>query len=366
MKGILQKKRLAPAIFLLLLVLWPNHGNAAKVFILAGQSNMEGLGLVADLSSFSQYVFTKVKIYSSVWGLPSFSFYPVLSPGNPFPDSSTFGPEIGIAQVLTVAYPQDSFIFVKAAWGSTSLSDDWLGGQAYTWFRSIVGPALDSIGTPSRDSIAGMFWMQGEQDASFDTMAARYADNLRTFVNDKIRKDFGLASLPFVYGKIKNDTISYGVYGWPFGGMVQKEQYRAQSMIPCVRCTDGSADSNATRWNVQPGEPGYASGFNWRHYDTHGVLVVGRALGTAMVELLSGDTAVPGCSKPAETGVVTAHLTSAKHTPLVPRAGVGMPVNARAGSCYVNCRGQKLALYRKNRGAFGYFVRRGENDRVVH
>jgi hypothetical protein len=211
-----------------------------------------------------------------------------------------------------------------------------------------------------------MFWMQGEQDASFDTMAARYAANLRTFVTDKIRKDFGVASLPFVYGKIKNDTISYGVYGWPYGGTVQMEQYRAQSMIPCVRCTDGSADSNATRWNVLPSDPAYASGFNWRHYDTHGVFVVGKALGAAMVQLLSGDTAVPGCSKPAESGVVTTHLTAAKHARAVPHPAVGMPVGGSAGSCLVNCKGQKLALYRKNRGAFGYFVRRGDNDRVVH
>lgn len=366
MKGFLQKSCLAPAIVLLLLVLWPDYGNAAKVFILAGQSNMEGLGLVSDLSPISQYVFQKVKIYSSVWGLPSFSFYPVLRPGNPFPDSSTFGPEIGIAQVLTVTYPQDSLIFIKAAWGGTSLNDDWLGGRAYTWFWSIIGPALDSIGTPGKDSIAGMFWMHGEEDACFDTMAGRYAGNLRTFVVDKIRKDFDLASLPFVYGKIKNDTVSYGVYGWPYGGTVQMEQYRAQSMIPCVRCTDGSADSNATRWNVQPGDPGYASGFNWRHYDTHGVLVVGKALGTAMVQLLSGDTAVPGCTRPAEAGVVTGYLTSGKHAPVVLHPLVGMPINTLAGSCLVNCKGQKLVMYRKNRGAFGYFVRRGEKERVVH
>jgi hypothetical protein len=210
-----------------------------------------------------------------------------------------------------------------------------------------------------------MLWMQGEQDACFDTMAARYAANLKTFVVDEIRKDFGRPSLPFVYGKIKNDTIAYGVYGWPYGRTVQMEQYRAQSIIPCVRCTDGSADSNATRWNILPGDPAYALGFNWRHYDTHGALVVGKALGAAMVQLLNGDTAVPGCSEPAESGVVTAPSTSAKHTLAFQRPLVGMPVGGREGSFYVNCKGQKLALYRKNRGAFGYFARTGDNDRVV-
>jgi hypothetical protein len=357
--------RLAPVLSLLLLLLVPQHGNAAKVFILAGQSNMEGLGLVSGLSPVSQYVYPKVKMYSSVWGLPAFSFYPVLRPGNPDADSATFGPELGIAQVLTAVYPQDSFIFIKAAWGGTSLNDDWLHGQAYNWFRGIVGSALDSIGTPARDSIAGMIWMQGEQDACFDTMAARYAANLKTFVVDEIRKDFGLPSLPFVYGKIKNDTIAFGVYGWPYGCTVQMEQFRAQSIIPCVRCTDGSADSNATRWNILPDDPASVSNFNWRHYDTHGVLVVGKALGTAMVQLLSGDTAIPGCGKPAESGVVTAPLTSAKRSLAVLRPRVGVPVGRRAGSCYVNCRGQKLALFRKNRGAFGCFVRRGEDERVA-
>jgi hypothetical protein len=365
MDGIPQKSFVLSAIAIMLLLLLPNNGNAAKIFILAGQSNMEGLGLVSGLSPVSQYVFPKVKMYSSVWGLPAFSYYPVLRPGNPVPDSTTFGPEIGIAQVLTAAYPQDSFIFIKAAWGATSLNDDWLHGQAYTWFRGIVGLALDSIGTPARDSIAGMLWMQGEQDACFDTMAARYAANLKTFVVDEIRKDFGLPSMPFVYGKIKNDTVSYGVYGWPYGNMVQMEQYRAQSMIPCVRCTDGSADSNATRWNILPDDPAYVSSFNWRHYDTHGVFVVGKALGAAMVQLLNGDTAVPGCGKPAESGVVTAPLTSAKRTLAAPHPLVGMPVGGREGSCYVNCKGQKLVLYRKNRGAFGYFARTGGNDRVV-
>jgi hypothetical protein len=366
MNRIPQKKRIMPVCALLILVLWPHQGNAARVFILAGQSNMEGLGLVSDLSPASQYVYPKVKMYGSVKGRAAVSFYPMLRPGNPFPDSNTFGPEIGIAQVLTAAYPRDSLIFIKAAWGSTSLNDDWLGGRAYTWFWSIVGPTLDSIGSTARDSIAGMFWMQGEQDACFDTMATRYAANLRTFVVDKIRKDFGLSSLPFVYGKIKNDTISYGIYGWPYGATVQMEQYRAQSMIPCVRCTDGTSDSDATHWNVPPGDPAEAFGINWRHYDTHGMLVVGKAMGIAMVQLLNGDTAVPGCGKPVETGVVSRRLTEAKHAVAALRALVGTPAGGRAaGYCRINCRGQKLALYRKNRGAFGYFVMTGDNDPPV-
>lgn len=265
-------------------------GGATKVFILSGQSNMHGLGKVNELGDLSKYTFPNITMYSALGKADHDTTIHPLAPGNShYPDeqldpSSIFGPEIGIAQVLSQSFPKEDLIFIKIAWGGSSLQNDWLLNttNVYGWFKERLFEALHKISGTFK--ICGMIWMQGESDACDPDMAQNYASNLKTFVNSKIRADLGIPNLPFVYGVIHWTTYPDGRKNWTFGPMVQDQQKIAQSMIANVKCVTETA--NAEVWsNSDANSSEFNLGFNINHYSTQGQLKVGEYLGQGMVDL---------------------------------------------------------------------------------
>ena len=218
--------------------------------------------------------------------------------------NNTFGPELGIAKILSNKFPNDSMAFLKIPWGGTILEPNWLNDQpfpgasihVYSWFISKLKEALNRLSqSPQGYEIQGIIWMQGEGDATDSGMAARYSSNLRNFVESKLRPDLGQypahlinGVVPFIYGRIHNQKTpvspSAFVEQWPFGDCVQQQQLLAQSEIPCVRCSDTGLIS--TVWPA--GLPGAPFGFGPPHFNTEGAIRVGEGLGKAMVDMLSG------------------------------------------------------------------------------
>ena len=276
-----------------------------KVFILSGQSNMEGYGWVdtlADTPAYDDYPdsFDRIKMYSAIYGANALTVDEVVKPGgnNSRPN---FGPELGIALELSEQFPDENLIFIKVAWGGTSIEKHWLNNQkvdgfnigVYSWF---VKRVHDAVAQLDRDNIelSGMIWMQGEGDTDDEALANRYKTNLINF-GKKVRKETGfgvppLTNLPFAYGKIQNAVP------WAHGGTVQRMQQAAQSSIDNSIFTTATADADATVWprdvnqtvpESVPTKP--ALGYNKCHYDTSGALHVGEALGEAMVYLITGD-----------------------------------------------------------------------------
>jgi hypothetical protein len=292
-------------------------GATTKVFILAGQSNMAGFGLVSD-PDVQKPNYPNIRIYRALDNAPSVSAFPSLVPGNSgfpagypmddadFPNGSfpaTFGPELGIAKVLTAKYPADKLAFIKVAYGGTNLTQEWVGNTApkyvYSWFQQRVTEAMTALGSATGGDyqICGIIWMQGESDGADAALSAKglYESSLKTLVNTLFRgwltttRHYNVKTvngvIPFALGQIK-----LGSY-WKYATAINQEMFRAQSSIPGVRCTDGSTRA-ATYPVAAPLRPDLYP-FNPAHYTAKGQMDVGVSLGNAIAEALDGKTG--GC-----------------------------------------------------------------------
>lgn len=229
-----------------------------------------------------------------------------LKPGAANENPKFFGPEIGIGEVLGKQFPSDKIVLLKISWGGTALqgaSSDlvWLDGALYTdWFQPNLKLALsklsDKSAYPDGFRISGIFWMQGESDACdpAKSESGKYSSALKTFVEARLRvelaKNSGQGSyipVPFVYSMIS----PY----WPFAGSLWLEQLAAQRIIPNAKCTE--LGKTAPVYHTLPGTVEYESGMNQAHYNSEGILAVGRGMGDAYVRLaVKGDQSF-GCTQ---------------------------------------------------------------------
>lgn len=166
-----------------------------RVFLLAGQSNMGGLGnnaeLVGSLAPYSG-INNGVKIWNYNSAPQWFSLSSYVG----------FGPELSFGYEMQAAFPEDDIFLIKCAWGGTDLYEDWnpsgAGGTWYNNFKSTAHEALWLLGDPAID---GMLWMQGEGDTVNATYAQAYQANLTAFIA-AVRNEFATPGMPFVLGRI--------------------------------------------------------------------------------------------------------------------------------------------------------------------
>ncbi|MBQ2773186.1 MAG: hypothetical protein IJF45_02455 [Clostridia bacterium] len=113
-----------------------------------------------------------------------------------------FGPELGLAERLHEAYPDETFFIIKCAWGGTNLYEQWRSpsaqgktGELYLQFVAYVKASLAYLEKKDYDiTVKGMCWMQGESDSSTEFFAKNYEAHLKNFIKD-IREEFkGYAS----------------------------------------------------------------------------------------------------------------------------------------------------------------------------
>jgi len=218
-----------------------------KVFILAGQSNMEGHGIVAadekrnggkgslefltkDPASAPR--FKHLIDASGKWTTRDDVFISYLDRKGPLTigygaSAKMIGPELGFGTIMGEAL-DEPVLLIKCAWGGKSLAVDFrppsagkipysLGakqdeaiakdptvvGKYYRETLSLTKAALANIKELVPNSanrgyvIAGFGWHQGWNDRINDKFNAEYEANLAHFIRD-IRKDLGVEKLPFV------------------------------------------------------------------------------------------------------------------------------------------------------------------------
>jgi hypothetical protein len=175
---------------------------ATEVYILAGQSNMVGWGVTSELSPPYSVPQPAVKFWrDDHWE----SLQPCFAE-----DVQHFGPEVSFGARLHALSPGDDIYLVKSAIGGTSLAVDWNpdgSGPRYNALKAAVSAAMSQLRSEGRSPvIAGMAWMQGEQDTATAEMASAYAANLTTFIT-RVRTDLDVPNMPFVLGRI---ITSYG------------------------------------------------------------------------------------------------------------------------------------------------------------
>ena len=207
-----------------------------KVFILAGQSNMEGQGVVSmdgdrDYNggkgnlvwsmqhSKSAQKMKPLKNGKGDWVVRddvqiSFKVDDTVRKGGltvgftGYGDNTHIGPELGFGLVMG-NYFQEPVLLIKTAWGGKSLFVDFRppssGGQVgpyYTKMVEEVRAALAALGEEKYE-LAGFYWQQGWNDMCEKPAIAEYADNLVNLVKD-LRKEFKEPNLPVVVGELGN------------------------------------------------------------------------------------------------------------------------------------------------------------------
>jgi len=158
-----------------------------KVFVLAGQSNMEGMAASADLPADMAQPQKDVLLYQAGAWVP-------LAPGK------NFGPEIAFGRTMTAAQPGQQIGIIKVAVGGTNLAVKWSPDD----IKSLYGKLVKQVKEAQKGRtivIAGMLWMQGEADSKNEAMAGAYKANFLHLI-ESARRDFGNASLPFVFGRV--------------------------------------------------------------------------------------------------------------------------------------------------------------------
>lgn len=216
---------------------------SVRVFILAGQSNMEGQGVV-DLDHPQHYNsgkgtllhvmqdpkkakrFSHVKDADGNWIVRDDVFVRFktqhetkkggLSIGFAgYPGRHHIGPEFQFGHVVGAAL-DEPVLLIKTAWGGKSLFKDFrppsAGGETGTYYKQMieeVREALDKVESefPSLAGrelkLSGFVWMQGWNDMFNEKARVDYELNLVHLIHD-VRAEFELPKLPVVIGELGN------------------------------------------------------------------------------------------------------------------------------------------------------------------
>jgi hypothetical protein len=166
----------------------PLHAETIDLFVLAGQSNMQGWqgdasGYPADPDGLDQ----KVRFY---WVTPKHSSsggkWTHLQPqGGRFP-AGHFGPEITFTRNLRFA-GYNPAVF-KYSLGYTSLAADWKAPGGNGMYDGMVAELKKAVAQLVKEGhtvrFRALVWIQGESDAETKELSAAYGKRLESLISD--------------------------------------------------------------------------------------------------------------------------------------------------------------------------------------
>ncbi|MBN9522659.1 hypothetical protein J0H58_29740 [bacterium] len=199
-----------------------------EVFLVAGQSNADGRGAVAQLKGPLEkwarpqddvrIAYSCSKLRGPV--LASRGFEPLqpgwsVAPGKARPTalpSATFGPEVSFGRGLADRLKGKQIRLIKFAEGGTSLAKDWnpaVKDRLYPTFLDFTHKSLKELTDAGHTAtLRGMIWHQGESDAELP--AAEYEAQLTGFIA-RVRTDLAAPDLRFGIGEVidngKRDAV---------------------------------------------------------------------------------------------------------------------------------------------------------------
>ncbi len=320
-----------PEMFALLKMLWGETAESpkpVKVFILAGQSNMEGQGFIAadpkrnggkgsleflvkDAATAKR--FSHLADESGQWRTREDVWISYLDRNGPLTvgygaRKELIGPELGFGWIMgdTLAEP---VLLVKCAWGGKSLAIDFrppnagkvpysLGekqdaeiaqdpaivGKYYRETVTLTKAALAKVkdlvpGSDGRYVIAGFGWHQGWNDRIKDKFNGEYEENMSHFIRD-IRKEFGIPAMPFVIAET-------GMTGPDEKHPRALSLMKAQAAVAERPEFQGNVAFVGTKafWRPQEQSPS-GQGYHWNS-NAETYYLIGEAMGEAMKRLLA-------------------------------------------------------------------------------
>ncbi len=191
-----------------------------KVFVLGGQSNMDGVGHTDELPE--NYKIPPVNVIT--WDNTKKKWVPVGTDSFAI-RRKEFGPELAFSHLLAEKYPNYTIAIVKTSAGGTKLWKHWLPQQPmYNSFFRNLDNSLKVLKAESLTyDISGMLWMQGESDAETMEYASVYAQNLKVLFKS-IRLQTKKENLPIVMGRISSGLLRKTPWNFDFTKVVQEQQ----------------------------------------------------------------------------------------------------------------------------------------------
>ncbi len=293
-----------------------------KVFILAGQSNMQGQAVV-DLAG-SDYndgkgtlamlyndpvkapIYKHLKTADGKWATRDDVWAQYQREDSPlkvgplglgfsaYDDDHHFGVELQFGHVVGDGI-KNQVLIIKTAWGGKSLDVDFRppssGGQVgpyYTKMISEIDDALKNLKTnfPKYDGrgyeIAGFVWWQGWNDFCDAKMVPVYEKNLVNLIHD-VRKDLKSPKLPVVIGDLTGGWMK-GANDFPPAALAIRNAQKAAAEKPEFKGTVKLVETgDFVRKPEDSPHPGHVH-HEYGNAETY--FLVGDALGKAMLTLM--------------------------------------------------------------------------------
>ena len=289
-----------------------------RVFILAGQSNMQGQGVV-DLDHPQYYNggkgtllrvmsdpankarFAHVKHADGQWVvrddvLISFRTKNEIKKGGlsigfaGYPGKHHIGPEFQFGHVVGEAF-DEPVLLIKTAWGGKSLFKDFrppsADGETGPYYRQMVAEVREALASADDDFpglvgrerlISGFVWMQGWNDMFNEQARAEYEQNLVHLIND-MREEFKAPKLPAVIGELGNGGPKAS------GSMLAiRKAQKAAANRPEFKGTVAFVPTAAFARPAQE-SPNVGHGHHW-FGNAESYFLIGDALGRSMLTLL--------------------------------------------------------------------------------
>lgn len=217
-----------------------------KVFILAGQSNMEGQAVVdldgkdyndgkgtlsfllRDPQKAAQFLHLKNAegswtVREDVWCRYQRERGPLLAGPltmgfSVYGDKHHFGPELQFGHVLGNHF-ENQVLLIKTAWGGKSLFKDFrppsAGGEVGPYYAKMIEQVREALANLKTDfpgadgsyELAGFVWYHGWNDGVDPKNAVpQYEENLVHLIND-VRQEFKALKLPVVIGELTGPWV---------------------------------------------------------------------------------------------------------------------------------------------------------------
>ncbi len=278
------------------------RGDVYRVYLLAGQSNMEGYGLTNELRPPWTDVRDDIRLFVGAQSPDGADGggagrWTALRPGYGaglrfngarYRRSNRFGPELSFGARIAALRPNENIALVKYTYGASTLALD--GVSRATWSpdyreanrRNQYDNALTTIetafsardinGDGATDQLipAGIIWMQGEGDAFARSPAGAYSENLPRMIG-LLRAALRVDGLPVVIGRITDSGMAHDGQVMDFIDLVHAAQ---RSFVEEDVCAAYVVDTE-----------GYQHTEDAWHYVSDGYIEMGQAFAEAMVEL---------------------------------------------------------------------------------
>lgn len=293
-------------------------GETYRVFILAGQSNMEGQGVV-DLDHPQHYnggrgILKRVmqnperrELYRHIQGDDGnwivrddvwvrFRTKHGVNKGGltigftGYEGQHHIGPEFELGHVVGEHF-EEPVLLIKTAWGGKSLFKDFRppssGGDVGEYYQKMLAEIDEALAAaPSefpqlaglQPKISGFVWFQGWNDMFDDKARGEYEQNLANLIHD-VRRHLKQPELPIVIGELGN--------GGEEAGQNMKEIRNAQAAVAKREEFKGTVTFVKTTAFARPKEdsPNVGHGHHW-FGNAESYFLIGHALGEAMLKLV--------------------------------------------------------------------------------